>query len=100
MFLLKEFIARKELGTLGNLLREQGAERFANSLAVGSAVGFEKPRILELVRKSVGAIPRGEPAFPTIKVLQDKGVLSEEEALQLMKDLGMISVDTEPGSVG
>ena len=98
--MLKEFIARKELGTLGNLLREQGAERFADSISAGSAVGFEKPRILELVRKSVGAIPRGEPAFPTIKVLQDKGVLSEEEALQLMKDLGMISVDTEPGSVG
>jgi len=100
LFLLKEFIARKELGTLGNLLREQGAERFADSISAGSAVGFEKSRILELVRKSVGAIPRGEPAFPTIKVLQDKGVLSEDEALQLMKDLGMITLDTEPGSQG
>ena len=29
-----------------------------------------------------------------------RGIKHLQEALQLMKDLGMISVDTEPGSVG
>ncbi len=100
LFLLKDFIARKELGTLSSLLRDQGATRFADSMSAGLDIGFEKSRLQGIIRKAIDSTPRGEPVFPTIKALRDKQVLTEEEALRLMIDLGLIGEGTELGSEG
>jgi len=96
LFLLKEFVARKELGTLQNMLEDRGAKAFSKAIQLGVRKGMTEGRKINLINKAVSSY--GEDAgsvMSTLTILVRDGVINTDQALDIGKAVGAIGTGTQ-----